>query len=187
MAALPGRSVRASPHATILPIPSNSRHDRSTFPSHELRGRPLGLLHPGLSLTESTLCAGSTSRKRATCPYSWSWRSRTMLVTGLDSVSWSNCWFDTKSFQRYPMILRRNLVSKTLRRLSKSLLSDHVSQPYSKTGSTSVLKMQSFVLFHRYWQRHRLMLSESITPKARPIRRMASWSDLTILCTTVPR
>ncbi len=101
----------------------------STFPSHELRGRPLGLLHSGLSLTERTLWAGSTTGRRATWPYSRSWRSRTMLVTGLEPVSWSSRWFDTKSFQRYPMILRRHLVPKTSRRLSKSRFSVHVSQP----------------------------------------------------------
>ncbi len=60
---------------------------------------------------------------RATCPYSRSWRSRTMLVTGLDSVLWSNRCFDTKSFH---IILRRHLVPKTLRCLSKSLLSLYV-------------------------------------------------------------
>ncbi len=61
------------------------------------------------------------------------------------------------------MILRRHFVPKALRRRSKSQFIDHVSQPYSKTGSTRDLKMRSFVLQHRYRQRHILVLSESIT------------------------
>ena len=36
-----------------------------------------------------------------------------MLVIGLESVSLSNYWFDTKSYQQYPMILERHLVPKT--------------------------------------------------------------------------
>ncbi len=46
---------RANSHAAALSITSRSRNDLSIFPSHELRGRPLRLLHSGLSLTERTL------------------------------------------------------------------------------------------------------------------------------------
>ena len=49
-----GGSLRPSLHAGPLPIPSISSHDLPTCSSHELRGRPLGLLHSGLSLTETT-------------------------------------------------------------------------------------------------------------------------------------
>ena len=56
-----GGSLRASLHAGPLPIPSISSHDLPTCSSHELRGRPLGLLHSGLSLTETTRWAGSAS------------------------------------------------------------------------------------------------------------------------------
>ena len=47
------------------------------------------------------------------CSYSLSWRWRTMLVIGLQSVSQNNRWFDTNSYQGYPIILRRHLVPKT--------------------------------------------------------------------------
>ncbi len=104
----------ASAVPTVLPIQSNSRHDRSNIPIHELRGHSLGLLYSGLSLTERTLCAGSTSGRRATCPYSRSWSSQIMPVTDLNSSSWSNSWFVTKTFQRYPMILRRVLLPKNI-------------------------------------------------------------------------
>lgn len=52
----PGRSLLAIPHATIFPIPRNSRQDPSTYPSHELRRIPVGLLLQGLSLTEWRWC-----------------------------------------------------------------------------------------------------------------------------------
>lgn len=59
---VPPPRLRASP----LPIPSTSRQDSSTFPSHEFYGCSPGVLHRGISL--------STSRKRAICLYHLSWR-----------------------------------------------------------------------------------------------------------------
>ena len=83
------RSRLESPHAGSLPIPSNSQQEASTCRSQEFCGRPLGLLQVGLSLAEATRQAGSASGYRALCPYSRSWRWRTMLVIGLESVSWN--------------------------------------------------------------------------------------------------
>ncbi len=111
--AVPPSEFQAAP----LPILDSSRHDLSTFPSHELRGRPFSLLHSWLSLTERTLWAGLT------WPYRRGWRSRTILLTGLERASGSSRWSDTKSFQWYPMILWRHLVPKSSRRLFKSLFS----------------------------------------------------------------
>ncbi len=51
--------------AGLLPI--------SSIPSHELCGRPLDLLYPGLPL-HKTVWAVLTSGKRATCPFSLGWR-----------------------------------------------------------------------------------------------------------------
>ncbi len=55
-----------------------SQKDLSTFPSHELCGRTLGLLHSWLSLSKTALYAGSTYGKRVTCAYSMSLRCRTV-------------------------------------------------------------------------------------------------------------
>ena len=49
------------------------------------------------------------------------------------------------------------------------------------------MKIRIFVRLHRYRQRQILVLSESITPWARPIRRVTSWLDPPSLCTTLPR
>ena len=51
------------------------------------------------------------------------------------------------------------------------MFSVHVSQPYSKTGITSDLRIRNFVILHRYRQRQILVLSESITPWTRLIHR----------------
>ncbi len=142
-------SLRASLHEGPLSIPSTSQQDSSTFPSHELCGRPIGLLHPGLSLSKTARQAGSTSGKRATCPYSLSWRCRIVQAIGFDPVSRSKRRFVTRSNQQYPMILRRSLLPKASIRLSRPPVSVHVSQPYSKTGSTSDLKIRILVLLHR--------------------------------------
>ncbi len=52
----------ASLHAGPLPILNNSWQDSSTCSSHESCGRPLGLLHTGLSRTATARCAESTFR-----------------------------------------------------------------------------------------------------------------------------
>ena len=49
------------PMQASFPIPINSQQEASTCPSHELCGRPLGLLHSRLSLSEITREAGSAS------------------------------------------------------------------------------------------------------------------------------
>ena len=85
------------------------------------------------------------------------------------------------------MILQRHLVPKESNRLFRSVFSVHVSQPQSKTGITSDLKIRIFVRLHRYRQCQIVMLTESITPCARPIRRVISWLDPPSLCTTLPR
>ena len=111
-----------------------------------------------------------------------------MLVIGLDSVSRSSRWFHTKSFQRYPMLLRRHLLPKTSICLFRSVFIVYVSQPwYSKTGITSDMKIRIFICLHRYWQRQILVLSEYITPWTRPIRCKTSWRDPPLFWTTLPR
>ena len=49
------------------------------------------------------------------------------------------------------------------------------------------MNIRIFVRLHRYRQHQILMLSESITPWVRPIRRVTSWLDPPSLCTTLPR
>ncbi len=53
--------LRASLHAGSLPILSNVWQNSSTCSSHEICGRPLGRLHTGLSRTDTTRWAESTS------------------------------------------------------------------------------------------------------------------------------
>lgn len=50
-----------------LSPPSRSRQEQSTHPRHELRGRPLGFLHSGMSRAEITLRGRSTSGRLVTC------------------------------------------------------------------------------------------------------------------------
>ena len=104
-----------------------------------------------------------------------------MLVIGLDPVSRSSHSFDMKLFQRYPMILRRHLLPKTSIWLFRSMFSVHVSQSYSKTGINSDLKIWILIHLHRYRQCQIFVLSESITPWAKPIRRKTSWRDPPLL------
>ena len=70
-----GRVASPTPAPAItpckpFPMPSNSQQEASTCPTHEFCGRPLGLLHPVLSLSKTTQEAGSSSGQRATCSYS---------------------------------------------------------------------------------------------------------------------
>ena len=89
----------AIPQADARSIPISLRC-WLTCCNHEARGWPIGLLHSRDSLAERIWCAGSASGKRATCPYSRNWRSRTMQVTNLIRVFLSNRSLDTKSDQR---------------------------------------------------------------------------------------
>ncbi len=59
----------ASLHAGPLSIRRTFPQDSSSFPSHEVCGRLLGLLHPGLSFAKTTCWAGLTSGNCVTCPY----------------------------------------------------------------------------------------------------------------------
>lgn len=164
---------QASLWASSLPIPQPSK-DQSTCLSCESQGCFLGLLYSGMSSTRTTLEAGSTSRRCATCPCSQSWRSQTESVTVLNSVSQCSYWFDTRSFQWYSMILQR-LAPKASMYLSKSVFSDHVSQKYSKTRSTSDLKIQTSVCLHRHWQHQTFVLSELITLHVKLVHWVTSW------------
>ncbi|MPC76954.1 hypothetical protein E2C01_071391 [Portunus trituberculatus] len=48
-------------HSRQSPVPSNSQQEALTCRSHEFCGRPIGHLHAGLSLLETTRHAGSAS------------------------------------------------------------------------------------------------------------------------------
>lgn len=163
---------QASLWASSLPIPQPSK-DQSTCLSCESQGCFLGLLYSGMSSTRTTLEAGSTSRRCATCPCSQSWRSQTESVTVLNSVSQCSYWFDTRSFQWYSMILQRLA--------PKAVFSDHVSQKYSKTGSTSDLKIQTIVCLHRHWQHQTFVLSELITLHVKLVHWVTSWPDTFVM------
>lgn len=74
----------------ILPV-------QPPFPPRErIMWAPLGLLRLRVSAIERKQWVGSTSGRRETCPHTWRWRSWTMLVTGLDSVSPSSHLSETK-------------------------------------------------------------------------------------------
>ena len=115
---------------------------------------------------ERIWAAGSVLGKRATCPYSCNSRWVIMQVIHLIWASLYTRSFDTKSDQRYPRILLRDLVPKTLSRFFISLVSVHVSHPYSKTGRTNDLKTLIFVPLHKYLQRHTPLSSEFISLQA---------------------
>ena len=87
------------PQADAWPIPISLRCS-STCCNHESSGQPVALLHSRGSLAKRIWWAGSASGKRATCPYSHSWHSRTIQVTNLICVSLINCSLDTRSDQQ---------------------------------------------------------------------------------------
>lgn len=66
-ASTPNGPPRASCRTSSLPMPRLSK-DRSICLSHELRGRPLCLLHSRLSFTVTILNAWSTYWQRPKCP-----------------------------------------------------------------------------------------------------------------------
>ena len=124
----PAGSLIASPQASSRLIPS-SRQWPSIWYSQVARGRPLGLFHVAGVFADRTWYTGSCVGRRAMCPKKRSLHSRSRHVASLTPVSCSNLWFDTKSFHRYPRILRRDFVTKALRRVSKEAVSVHVSAP----------------------------------------------------------
>lgn len=96
------------------------------------------------------------------------------LVTGFDSISRSNRWFDTNSFPRYPMILGGHLVPKISTRLSKCRYSLFMSHRHtcSKTGSTSKLKIR--------------IKSENITHSVSSLTKIPWKMKIAWLLTTLP-
>ena len=87
------RSLRlAIPQVDAWPIPISLRC-WSTCCNQESYVQSIGLLHSWDSLAERIWWEGSASGKQATCPYSHSWRSRTMQVTNLIWVSLSKIWW----------------------------------------------------------------------------------------------
>ena len=76
----------AIPQEDDWPITISLRYS-TTCCNHEARGQTIGLLQSQGSNAERIWWAGSASGKRATCPYSCSWRLQTMQVTNLIWVS----------------------------------------------------------------------------------------------------
>lgn len=83
------------------------------------------------SFKVTTLPVLSTSRRHALCPHSWSWCLLTSWVQALIQFQ-SVHWFDMKSSWKSTWNLK-----------ALTYLSESVTQPYSKTGSTcnSVLNL----------------------------------------------
>lgn len=80
-----------------------SQQDAPTYPNLCLSGSPIDP-HPGLSLLNIILLAGSTYRKNATYLCSLSWCQETMQVMTLHSNSWNSLLLIlTLLKQHYPM------------------------------------------------------------------------------------
>lgn len=126
-----GVDARVSPGQAstghLLPLLRISSLDLSDCSRNEIYVNPTGLLHLGLSFTETAWWAESTFGWCATCPCSRSWGWQFVQVMHLKVVSWSNCSFRTVFGQQYFMILRGCVVPKVSIRLSKKLFVIHVS------------------------------------------------------------
>lgn len=70
------------PMQLFLPTPNNYGYDQLPFPSHEVSGHPLGVLHPDLSLVETTLSARSMSERCGGVPLDY------IAGVGIHSIYW---------------------------------------------------------------------------------------------------
>lgn len=98
-------------NADTPPIPSTFQQDLSSC-----------IVHTELSFTEATYLE-LTILYCATCIYRQCHHLSTLQVTVIDSVSQSNCHFDTNSFQKHLIILQRYSLLETLIHPLESLLS----------------------------------------------------------------
>lgn len=110
---------------------------------------PVGLLHPGLSLSETTCWGRLTSGKH------W----QTKQAPGFDSASYSICQLNKLLFQLNIIILWRHLLANFLVRSSKSLFSVYVVQLYlAPSPQKDIYICIRIVVLFRYRQCYTLVL-----------------------------
>jgi len=112
-ASTPEASVWPSPRQMPGPSPSPWDADQPAATTRHSVGPFSSSTHEAL-IPKRIWWAGLVSGKRATYPYSCSWRPQTMQIANLIWVSLSNRSLDTKSDQWQPRILQRDLVPKEL-------------------------------------------------------------------------